>query len=163
MSFSRRSVSRVVGLKKRAPRGNRRPGTELRDQHTRRPCVLAPEGLSPQSTPLGEVSPSPTPLASIREILLPDTAAQEEAYATWLHGEPQSQTRSVGLAVSLVRDRSSRQRSLRQEDCCTVEHYPDEAAMRRAVVGLLSEINPDVRIPQTSRVLERSTRFPSCL
>jgi hypothetical protein len=27
----------------------------------------------------------------------------------------------------------------------TVEHYPDETAVRRAVVGLLSEINTDVR------------------
>jgi hypothetical protein len=39
----------------------------------------------------------------------------------------------------------------------TVEHYPDETAVRRAVVGLLSEINADVR-PERNRAEANARR-----
>jgi integrase len=62
-----------------------------------------------------------------------------------VYGETQSQTRSPSLAVSLVREDPGGKRLYHKKIVGTVEQYPDETAVRRAVVGLLSEINTDVR------------------
>ena len=59
---------------------------------------------------------------------------------------------AASLAVSLVRDRSVGKRLYHKKVVGTVERYPDETAVRRAVVGLLSEINADVR-PTSPRAI----------